>query len=192
MESIYKEPGTEAARLIMLLMALYTYSSIRYPYVLNKREAVLQYVLHLHAPLFSRIRSFPFVPLVVFEQCLIQDVAGIPPRNASLGMPLSNFAMLPSPAYACFLMSLAACFRLKLHSSYARPAPKPTPTNAGHALRLNKRTEKTTPKPSPRVDLTRRLDRHRSHCTLTVSDQFISPTRCQTCRSLPSHSKVPR
>lgn len=68
--------------------------------------------------------------------------------------------------YACFLISLAACFRLELHSSYARPAPKPTPMNAGHALRLNRRTEKTTPKPRPRVDLTRRLDRQWSHFSL--------------------------
>ena len=54
-------------------------------------------------------------------------------------------------------------FRLKLHSSYARPAPKPTPANAGQALRLNRMTEKTTPKPRPRVDLTRRFERQRSH-----------------------------
>lgn len=64
---------------------------------------------------------------------------------------------------ACFFKSRAACLRLKLHSSYARPAPKPTPTNAGHALRLNSSTEKTTPKPRPRVDLTRRFERQRSH-----------------------------
>lgn len=72
--------------------------------------------------------------------------------------------------YACFLISLAACFRLELHSSYARPAPKPTPMNAGHALRLNRRTEKTTPKPRPRVDLTRRLDRQWSHYKNKMSE----------------------
>lgn len=66
--------------------------------------------------------------------------------------------------HACFLISLAACLRLKLHSSYARPAPNPRPTMAGHDLRLNSRTEKTTPKPRPRVDFIRRLERHRSHC----------------------------
>ena len=64
---------------------------------------------------------------------------------------------------ACFFRSRAACLRLKLHSSYARPAPNPTPTKAGHALRLNSRTEKTTPNPRPRVDLTRRLERQWSH-----------------------------
>lgn len=37
-------------------------------------------------------------------------------------------------------------------SSQARPAPTPNPTHAGHALRLNKRTEKTTPKDRPRVE----------------------------------------
>lgn len=66
--------------------------------------------------------------------------------------------------HACFLMSFAACLRFQLHSSYALPAPKPAPTNAGHALRLNRRTEKTTPKPRPSVDLMSRLDRQRSHC----------------------------
>lgn len=34
---------------------------------------------------------------------------------------------------------------------------------AGHALRLNSSTEKTTPKPRPREDLIRRLERQRSH-----------------------------
>lgn len=67
--------------------------------------------------------------------------------------------------YALFFRSRAACFRLKLHSSYARPAPKPAPMKAGHALRRNRITEKTTPKPRPMEDLTRRLDRQRSHLT---------------------------
>lgn len=61
------------------------------------------------------------------------------------------------------LRSLEACFRLQLHSSYARPAPKPTPTQAGHALRLKSRTEKTTPNPRPREDLMSMLERQRSH-----------------------------
>lgn len=65
--------------------------------------------------------------------------------------------------YADRLSSLEACFRLQLHSSYALPAPKPTPTQAGHALRLKRRTEKTTPKPRPREDLMSMLERQRSH-----------------------------
>lgn len=70
-------------------------------------------------------------------------------------------------AYAvCLFRSRAACLRLKLHSSYARPAPKPTPAKAGHALRLNSRTEKTTPNPRPRVDLTRRFERQWSHLSV--------------------------
>lgn len=70
--------------------------------------------------------------------------------------------------------SLAACLKLKLHSSYARPAPNPAPMKAGHALRLNRRTEKTTPNPRPRVDFTRRLERQRSHCEeLNVSVSCI-------------------
>lgn len=61
---------------------------------------------------------------------------------------------------------MAACFKLELHSSYALPAPKPTPTKAGHALRLKRRTEKTTPKPRPREDLMMRLEKQRSHFSL--------------------------
>lgn len=75
----------------------------------------------------------------------------------------TSFVPRSAKPHACFLISRAACFRLKLHSSYARPAPKPTPTNAGHALLLNSKTEKTTPKPRPREDLMMRLERQRSH-----------------------------
>lgn len=39
---------------------------------------------------------------------------------------------------------------------------------AGHDLRLNRRTEKTTPKPRPRVDFIKRLERHRSHCMRSI------------------------
>ena len=82
-----------------------------------------------------------------------------PPSKARL----SGVGPVPAILYACFRISRDACFRLQLHSSYARPAPKPTPTHAGHALRLKRRTEKTTPKPRPSVDLTARLERQRSH-----------------------------
>lgn len=68
------------------------------------------------------------------------------------------------PPYALRFSSCDACFRLQLHSSYALPAPKPTPTNAGHALRRNRRTEKTTPNPRPRVDFMSMLEMQRSHC----------------------------
>ena len=34
-------------------------------------------------------------------------------------------------------------------SSHARPAPKPSPTQAGQALRLKSRTDATTPKERP-------------------------------------------
>lgn len=69
----------------------------------------------------------------------------------------------PRFVYELLLRSRAACFRLKLHSSYARPAPKPAPMKAGQALRRNRMTEKTTPNPRPMLDLTRRFDRQRSH-----------------------------
>lgn len=48
-------------------------------------------------------------------------------------------------------------------SSQARPAPKPRPTHAGQALRLNRRTEKTTPKERPREDLMITEEMARSH-----------------------------
>jgi hypothetical protein len=51
-----------------------------------------------------------------------------------------------------------------LHSSYARPPPNPNPTHAGHALLLNSRTEKTTPKDRPSDERIRRDERQRSHC----------------------------
>ena len=87
-----------------------------------------------------------------------------------------------SPPHVCFLRSLAACFKLQLHSSYARPEPNPSPTNAGHALRLNNNTEKTMPKPRPMVDLTRRFDKHRSHCESSVRT-LHGPYASLECRS---------
>lgn len=50
------------------------------------------------------------------------------------------------------------------HSSQALPAPNPKPTKAGQALRLNRRTEKMTPKEAPRVERMRRVLRQVSHC----------------------------
>jgi hypothetical protein len=49
------------------------------------------------------------------------------------------------------------------HSSHARPAPKPRPTQAGQARRLNRRTEKTMPKETPRPERMSMEDRQRSH-----------------------------
>lgn len=51
-----------------------------------------------------------------------------------------------------------------LHSSYALPAPKPKPIQAGHALLLNSSTEKTTPNDRPSDERISREERHRSHC----------------------------
>lgn len=48
-------------------------------------------------------------------------------------------------------------------SSYARPAPKPRPTQAGQALRLKSRTERTTPKPRPMEERTIKDEMARSH-----------------------------
>lgn len=63
--------------------------------------------------------------------------------------------------------------KLELHSSYALPAPKPKPTNAGHARRLKRRTEKTTPKERPREERMRRDERQRSHCSRQVSNTLV-------------------
>lgn len=52
-------------------------------------------------------------------------------------------------------------------SSQALPAPNPNPTHAGHALRLNRRTEKTTPKERPMEERIRREDRAWSHLSLS-------------------------
>ena len=48
-------------------------------------------------------------------------------------------------------------------SSKALPAPNPSPTHAGHALRLNNRTEKTTPKDRPRDERMRKEEIAWSH-----------------------------
>jgi hypothetical protein len=50
-----------------------------------------------------------------------------------------------------------------LHSSYALPAPNPNPTIAGHARRLKRRTENTTPNERPRDERIKREERQRSH-----------------------------
>jgi len=59
--------------------------------------------------------------------------------------------------------------RLKLASasSQARPAPKPVPSHTGHALRLNRSTEKITPKENPRPDRMTKEERARSHFSLS-------------------------
>lgn len=55
------------------------------------------------------------------------------------------------------------------HSSHALPAPKPRPTNAGHARRLNRRTEKTTPNETPRPERMSIEERQRSHCRYVLA-----------------------
>lgn len=64
-------------------------------------------------------------------------------------------------------MGAAPLLKVASASSQALPAPKPNPTQAGHALRLNRRTEKTTPKESPKVDRIRREDIVWSHLSLS-------------------------
>lgn len=49
-------------------------------------------------------------------------------------------------------------------SSHARPAPKPRPTQAGQALRLNSSTENMTPKERPREERMIMDEMARSHC----------------------------
>lgn len=53
------------------------------------------------------------------------------------------------------------------HSSHALPAPKPRPTKAGHARRLKRRTEKMTPKETPRPERMSIEERQRSHFSLS-------------------------
>ncbi len=48
-------------------------------------------------------------------------------------------------------------------SSYALPAPNPSPTQAGHALRLKRRTENTIPNERPREERIRKEEMVRSH-----------------------------
>jgi hypothetical protein len=62
--------------------------------------------------------------------------------------------------------------KLLLHSSYARPAPNPSPTRAGHARRLKRRTEKTTPKERPIEDRIRSEARQWSHCPQSYVSHF--------------------
>ena len=52
------------------------------------------------------------------------------------------------------------------HSSHALPAPNPRPTNAGHARRLKRSTEKTTPNDRPRPERMSIEERQRSHFSL--------------------------
>lgn len=63
----------------------------------------------------------------------------------------------------------AVLTKLELHSSYDLPAPKPNPTKAGHARRLKRRTEKTTPNPRPREERISIDERQRSHYRCIVS-----------------------
>ena len=59
-------------------------------------------------------------------------------------------------------------------SSHALPAPKPRPTQAGQALLLKRRTEKTTPKERPRVERMSMDEIARSHYKL-VSGGVLAP-----------------
>ena len=70
------------------------------------------------------------------------------------------------------------------HSSQARPAPKPRPTNAGHARLLNSRTEKMTPNEAPSVDRMSSVLRQWSHCN-KVSIELIGQNRSPSTRLNP-------
>lgn len=85
--------------------------------------------------------------------------------------PLLNVAV------ACLAEPLirASCTSfLPSASSQALPAPKPSPTQAGHALRLKRRTEKTTPKERPRDERMRKEERAWSHCDYMVVSHDIT------------------
>lgn len=62
-------------------------------------------------------------------------------------------------------------------SSYARPAPKPRPTQAGQALRLKRRTERTTPNPRPIDERTIKDEMARSHYELKI--ELVGTVHCQ-------------
>ncbi len=59
-------------------------------------------------------------------------------------------------------------------SSQALPAPKPSPTQAGHALRLKRRTENTTPKERPRDERMRKEEMAWSHCCFVAVSHDIA------------------
>ena len=80
------------------------------------------------------------------------------------GPPLLNVAVAWS---AKRLLRVFHTIFLPSASSKALPPPKPSPTQAGHALRLNSRTEKTTPKDRPRVERMRKEEIAWSHYNLS-------------------------
>lgn len=74
------------------------------------------------------------------------------------------------------------------HSSHARPAPNPNPAHTGHALRLNRRTEKTMPKETPRPERIRMEERQRSHFDYQLSMRFYTTSiRNYSLLRYPSH-----
>jgi hypothetical protein len=83
---------------------------------------------------------------------------------------LLKFWKMPLARLLVILLSHSARSTLTVsHSSQALPAPKPRPTHAGHALLLNRRTEKTMPKERPREERMAIEERQRSHCEGYVS-----------------------
>jgi hypothetical protein len=97
---------------------------------------------------FEDLSLWPYNPQSVLRRCC-RALERLPPMSVHLS------------TLCCRLLTLS-------HSSHARPAPKPRPTNAGHARRLNKRTEKTTPNERPRPERMRNEERQRSHCSQSV------------------------
>lgn len=95
------------------------------------------------------------------------------PKTSPLPVPThsSNQLFYPLTILSPTLPSpLLPLLKSASHSAYPLPAPNPSPTQAGHARLRKISTEKTIPKPAPSVDLMRRFERQRSHC----SDSHIS------------------
>lgn len=74
-----------------------------------------------------------------------------------------------------FSSEVAICSDIQSASSHALPAPMPRPTQAGHALLLKRRTEKTTPKERPMVERMSMDEIARSHCAKYEDCQRTSP-----------------
>ena len=132
-------------------------------------------VYHMYSPAYKRAPSLYFQGKTVcygIIHILTPDAHDLTNLNPSLPVgaaPLlkvaitSELAIDPFQAIFAIPPDNARTYHLPSASSQALPAPKPNPTHAGHALRLNRRTEKTTPKERPRVDRIRKDDIAWSH-----------------------------
>lgn len=71
-------------------------------------------------------------------------------------------------------------------SSHARPAPNPVPNHTGQARRLNRRTEKTTPKDRPSEERMIMDEMARSHCNKQVGGISLGIDRPNGIRAIRS------